>query len=102
MAVISDRGTLLIQKGAHTKSREVVKCFEKCSVLKVAGILSHAKFQNKKSRGFTIAQKVKTKGRGNLMSRILYTRLYDFFNFIQIFATFSAIFESRAIFLPLK
>ena len=80
MAVISDRGTLLIQKGAHTKSREVVKCFEKCSVLKVAGILSHAKFQNKKSRGFTLNKmsrgfnvvlKVKTKSSGDLMSMTL-------------------------------
>ena len=29
---------------------------------------------------------------------ILYTRLYNFFNFVQTFANFSAIYENRPIF----
>ena len=52
-----------------TKSREVAQCCEIFLVIKVAGIYSRAKIQNKKSWEFKVAQKLKTKTRGDLLSR---------------------------------
>ena len=61
--------TLLVEKVAGTKSRDVAQYFGKFSVQKVADIWIRAKFQNKKFVGFKVAQKFKTKSRGDLMSR---------------------------------
>ena len=41
--------TLLAEKVAATKSREVAQCFGNFLVLNVAGFKSRAKFKNKKS-----------------------------------------------------
>ena len=58
--------TLLEQKVAGTKSREVAQCFEKKLEQKVAG----TKSRGTKSRvELIVAQNFKTKSRGNLMSR---------------------------------
>ena len=58
--------TLLEQKVAGTKSREVAQCFEKKLELKVAG----TKSCGTKSRvELIVAQNLETKSRGNLMSR---------------------------------
>ena len=62
----SAHGTLLEQKVAGTKSREVAQCFEKKLELKVAG----TKSCGTKSRvELIVAQNLETKSRGNLMSR---------------------------------
>ena len=73
-----------------TKSRGDLKS-RKTSKQKVAGINCLAKAQNKKSRGFNVAQKVKTKSRGNLVSCFLYARLYNFISFVQILRRFFAV-----------
>ena len=84
LKVANSRNVLENFRYQNSRGLKVAQNFKK----KVAGIKCRSKAQNKKSRGFNVAQKVKTKSPRDLMSRIMYARLYNFFNFMQIYVNF--------------